>query len=186
MAQAGDPEWNEEEAHKRDVRAITTQAVREKRREIIRQIRKIQPQAGKNLKDVEVPQSLFQLARDIVRDPEASLRFNKVAVYELLLGDLNRRRRESANSGGVTLDKAVPVLDGWKLASISLFRYALNLVLAPNRAEFKKMKVSKSLPKLRNCEFLFISVVDFLLRVQHLPSPPPRRGGVQSHGLQGD
>ena len=151
MALAGDPEWNDEEAQKRDVRAITTQAVREKRREIIRQIRKIQPQAGKNLKDVEVPQSLFQLARDIVRDPEASLRFNKVAVYELLLGDLNRRRRESANSGGVTLDKAVPVLDGWKLASISLFRYALNLVLAPNRAEFKKMKVSKSLPKLRNC-----------------------------------
>ncbi|CAI7993559.1 hypothetical protein GBAR_LOCUS1277, partial [Geodia barretti] len=144
MAQAGDPEWNEEEAQKRDVRAITTQAVREKRREIIRQIRKIQPQAGKNLKDVEVPQSLFQLARDIVRDPEASLRFNKVAVYELLLGDLNRRRRESANSGGVTLDKAVPVLDGWKLASISLFRYALNLVLAPNRAEFKKMKLSTS------------------------------------------
>ncbi|CAI8016032.1 Receptor-like serine/threonine-protein kinase SD1-6, partial [Geodia barretti] len=145
MALAGDTEWNEEEAQKRAIRAITTQAVRAKRREIIRQIRKIQPQAGKNLKDVEVPQSLFQLARDIVRDPEASLRFNKVAVYELLLGDLARRRRESANSGGVTLlDKAVPVLDGWKLASISLVRYALNLVLAPNRAEFKKMKLSTS------------------------------------------
>ena len=147
---ADDPEWNEEEAAKRDQIAIATHAVREKRREIIRQIKRIQPEAGKNLKDVEVPKSLFQLARDVVSDPEASLRFNKVDVYELLQGDLIRRARGSANAPGatVTLDKAEPVLDGWKLASFSLFRYALNLILAPTRAEFKKMKVSCLLPGL--------------------------------------
>ena len=137
---------NEDEEKERDQRAITAQAVRLKRKEIIRQIKKIQPQAGKNLKDLEVPQILFLLARDVVDDPEASHRFNKVPVYELLLGDLQRRAREPANAAGVTIDKAGPVLEGWKLASISLFRYALNLVLAPNRAEFKKMKVSKPLP----------------------------------------
>ena len=144
---ADDPEWNEE-ALKRDQIANATHAVREKRREIIRQIKRIQPEAGKNLKDVEVPQSLFQLAREIVNDPEASLRFNKVEVYELLQGDLIRRARDPAYAPGVTLDKAGPVLDGWKLASFSLFRYALNLILAPTRAEFKKMKVSRILPGL--------------------------------------
>ena len=132
----------------RDKRAVATQVVRDKRKDMIRQIRRIQPQAGKNLKDVEVPHSLFHLARDIVNDPEASLRFSKVAVYELLLGDLKRRARDPASPAALTLDNAGPVLEGWKLASTSLFRYALNLVLAPSRAEFKKMKVSKRLPRL--------------------------------------
>ena len=104
----------------------------------------IRPQAGKkNLKDTEIPQFLFQLAREIVLDPETGPKFKKIAVYDLLLGDLHRR-----TTSDVTLDKAGPVLDGWKRAGISLFRYALNLVLAPNRPEFKKMKVSGSLPML--------------------------------------
>ena len=131
------------EREKRDERAITAQAVLLKRKEIIRQIKKIQPRAGKNLRDLEVPHSLFQLAREVVNDPEASHRFNKVPVYDLLLGDLHRR---AANTGGVMIDEPGPVLEGWKLASICLFRYAINLVLAPNRAEFKKIKVSKPLP----------------------------------------
>ena len=142
IAMADYPEWSEEAAERRDQIALATQVVREKRREIIRQIKRIQPEAGKNLKDVEVPQALFQLAREIVNDPEASLRFNKVEVYDLLQGDLIRRARDPAYAPGVTLDKAAPVLDGWKLASFSLFRYALNLILAPTRAEFKKIKVS--------------------------------------------
>lgn len=103
------------------------------RRTIIKQIRQIQPQAGKNLKDLEVPQHLFDLAKKLVHDNDAGLRFNKVDVYGLLLGHLGRLKVSVAVSS---------ILDGWKLASVSLFRYAVNLLLAPNRVEFKKMKVS--------------------------------------------
>ena len=85
----------------------TTQAVLLKRKNIIRQITVIRPQAGKkNLKEMEIPQFLFQLAREIVLDPETGPKFKKVAVYDLLLGDLHRR-----TTSDVTLDKAGPVLD---------------------------------------------------------------------------
>ena len=104
----------------------------ETRRKITQGIRQIQPQAGKNLKDLEVPKELFEFAKHEVTGKHATLRFNRVDVYSLLLDDLRRR---------MNVGQVGSILEGWKLASVSLFRYAVNLVLAPNRAEFKKMKV---------------------------------------------
>ena len=167
----GDPasRATSEELEKRDKRAQATQAVRQKRREIFRLIKKIEPQAGRNLKDVQVPHELFRLAREIVTDPEPSLKFNKVPVYQLLLEDLTRRARDSAP---ISLGQARPVLDGWKQASVSLFRYALNLILAPTRAEFKKMKVSVyAICVLHTHTLCFRSISPALvvfLRVQHI------------------
>ena len=170
------PEWSEEK-EERDKRAEVTKAVRVKRREIIRHIKAIKPHVGKNLKDVEIPGVLFELARGIVADPEPSLKFSKVPVYELLLGHLERRP--------TSLREAPPVLDGWKLASTSLFRYALNLILAPNRAEFKKMKVSVLGFSNRPTVHFFPAALNVFLRVQHTAEPPPCGEGVCGHGVQG-
>ena len=122
----------------RDVIAEALKDARKKRKSIIQQIKKIHPETGRNLKDLEVPETLYKLAKDVAQGQEPSLRFTKVQVYELLMADVQRRRDVGRC---LTLTEAAPILEGWKLASISLFRYALNLILAPKRAEFKKMKV---------------------------------------------
>ena len=124
-----------EEKKKRDEIAFARRSAEEKRRRIIQHVKKIQPEAGKNLKDLEVPTSLYELAKAVANDSEPSVRFKKVDVYSLLMADLQRR-----TSRGIKVSEA-EVMKGWKVATMALFRYALNLILAPKRVEFKKMKV---------------------------------------------
>ena len=107
------------------------------RKEIIQGIRGIQPVAGKNLRDVEVPQRLYKLAKEVAEKEPFRIRFKVVPVYRLLLGHVRVK-----GQGSVALPQAEATLAGWQQASKALFRYALNLVLAPKRPEFKKMKVS--------------------------------------------
>ena len=111
---------------------------KDKRWEIINEIKKIQPEAGKNLKDLKIPETLYHLAGDVAKTEPVDERFKKVPVYELLVGHI----RYNSSVGAIALRNAEPTLKGWKVASNALFRYALNLKLAPKRPEFKKMKVS--------------------------------------------
>ena len=113
---------------------------KDKRWEIINEIKKIQPEAGKNLKDLKIPETLYHLAGDVAKTKPVDKRFKKVPVYELLVEHI--RYKGSIDGGVIALRNAGPTLEGWKAASNALFRYALNLVLAPKRPEFKKMKVS--------------------------------------------
>ena len=108
--------------------------IRDRRREIIMKIKEIKPVSGKNLKDVEVPGELYQLAKVVAREEPAVKRFTKAKVYSLLFD-------HAQTTGCVKLEQVEALLDGWELASKALFRYALNLVLAPKTPEFKKMKV---------------------------------------------
>ena len=108
-----------------------------RRKEIIDGIKQIQPVAGKNFKDVEVPRRLYELARVVAKEEMVESRFTKVDVYKLLLRHLDYLQQKGSTT---TCDA---ILDGWKKASKALFRYALNLVLAPKRPEFKKLKVSQ-------------------------------------------
>ena len=108
--------------------------IRDKRRDIILKIKEIKPVSGKNLKDVEVPGELYQLAKVVAREESAVKRFTKVEVYRLLLN-------HAQSNNCAKLEQTEALLDGWELASKALFRYALNLVLAPKTPEFKKMKV---------------------------------------------
>ena len=128
---------SEEEQAQRDAIAITEKRAFEKRRNIFREIKKIQPETGKNLKDLTIPHSLYELARHVAKEEAVQFRFTKVQVYRLLVDHIRHKYGEA----GVALSAAGPVLEGWKVASVALFRYALNLILAPKRAEFKKMKV---------------------------------------------
>ena len=113
---------------------------KDKRWEIIQEIKKIQPEAGKNLKDLKIPETFYHLAGDVAKTKPVDERFKKVPVYELLVEHI--RYNSSIDGGVIALRNAGPTLEGWKAASNALFRYALNLILAPKRPEFKKMKVS--------------------------------------------
>ena len=128
---------SKEEQAQRDAIARAGERAKERRKNIFREIKKIQPEAGKNLKDLRIPQSLYEQARSVAREEAPQFRFTKVPVYELLVEHIRYKCGEAA----VALTTAGPVLEGWKVASVALFRYALNLILAPKRAEFKKMKV---------------------------------------------
>ena len=130
-------EPSEKEQAERDAIAIAEGRALEKRKNVFREIKKIQPETGKNLKDLTIPQSLYELARNVAKEEAPQFRFTKVPVYGLLVDHIRHKYPEA----GVALSAAGPVLEGWKVASIALFRYALNLILAPKRAEFKKMKV---------------------------------------------
>ena len=115
---------------------------KDKRKAIIQAIGKIQPEAGKNLKDLKIPETLYQLAGDVAKTEPIDERFKKVPVYELLVGHIRYKSSIDVGAGAIALRNAGPTLKGWEVASNALFRYALNLKLAPKRPEFKKMKVS--------------------------------------------
>ena len=131
------PQASKEEQAQTYAIARAGERAKEKRKKIFREIKKIQPEAGKNLKDLRIPQSLYEQARSVAGEEAPQFRFTKVPVYGLLVDHIRYKYGEAA----VGLTAAGPVLEGWKVASVALFRYALNLILAPKRAEFKKMKV---------------------------------------------
>lgn len=127
----------EDSTQERDEVRIAEDMSKDRRRQIFQEIKKIQPQAGKHFKDLEIPEILYDLAGNVARYEEANRRFRKVPVYGLMTDHM----RYKGGAACETLTDAQSVLEGWKVASKALFRYALNLQLAPKRPEFKKMKV---------------------------------------------
>lgn len=137
MSVAGHGDRDETAPNERDPIKISEDMKNDPRRQIIQAIKKIQPQTGKHFKDIAIPEVLFQQARTVAWHEEGDRRFKKVPVYELMVSHI----RHKGGADCETLTKSRSVLEGWKAASIALFRYALNLQLAPKRPEFKKMKV---------------------------------------------
>lgn len=137
MSVAGHGDRDETAPNERDATKISEGIRNDPRRQIIQEIRKIQPQTGKHFKDIAIPEVLYQQARTVAWREKADRRFRKVPVYELMVSHI----RHKGGADCETLTKSQTVLEGWKVASIALFRYALNLQLAPKRPEFKKMKV---------------------------------------------
>ena len=177
----GNEDRDEMAAEKRDELRIAEDMRNDPRRQIIQAIKKIQPQSGKHFKDIEIPKDLFQLARTVAWYGEGDRRFKKVPVYEILVNHI----RHKGGAVCQTLTSAQPVLEGWKAASIALFRYALNLQLAPKRPEFKKMKVRLLCTHTTDLyTFLSLTALHLFLRVQHLSLPLPGRESIACNGLQ--
>ena len=104
----------------------------------------IKVEAGKPLRQVQVPDQTYQLAKKFVltapntSDDARLVRFKVLynmpsgrSIYALL----------AADAGNTSLKEAEAKIAEWRDASKALLRYALNLLLAPKRPEFQRLKV---------------------------------------------
>ena len=116
--------------------------------EIIRVIRSLNVESGQTLRQVQVPEDAYLIARSFLKwatnltvgpnNTRVACRFKVLYwisqnenIYDLLMFD----------AGNTPLCDAKQKIDDWKDACKSLLRYALNLKLAPKRPEFQRMKV---------------------------------------------
>ncbi len=110
---------------------------------IVRDIQAIRVEPGKPLRQVKVSDEtywkakIFVLTSPIINNGKFH-RFKILiklpsgrSIYELLIAD----------AGSTTLQEAVKKITEWQDASKSLVCYALNLLLAPKRPEFQRLKV---------------------------------------------
>ena len=113
------------------------------RDEIVDAIKEIK-MSDQNMRQFEPPASLYQKARDFatwapnVTRTGYRLRFKVDIFYNLLIENTNEKEVSSLDS------RTLEVVGGWQEASKALFRYALNIYLAPKRPEFKRVKVGKN------------------------------------------
>ncbi len=111
---------------------------------IVMDIQAIRVESGKPLRQVQVSEETYLKAKRFVLTSPNTLdngschRFKVLyrmpsgrSIYDLLMAD----------AGSTTLQKADEKISEWKDASKSLLRYALNLLLAPKRPEFQRLKV---------------------------------------------
>ena len=113
-------------------------ADRIQRDDILEKLREIKVEPGKALRQVEVPKYVYDMATQFtqwapyrIATTGAYYRFKMEFIYELLAG----------NCKSTTLAEAREEIEGWQTACKALLRYALNLLLAPKRPEFRRMKV---------------------------------------------
>ena len=116
--------------------------------EIVQLIRSLNVESGQSLRQVQVPESAYHIARKFLKwapnvtvQPNSTLvpcRFkvlyympSRDSIYTLLMVDAD----------STSLTDAEHKINEWKEATKSLLRYALNLKLAPKRPEFQRMKV---------------------------------------------
>ena len=113
------------------------------RESVLKEIKAIRVGQNQQLRQVQVPEKAYAIARVFLKwapnfrdhDP---IRFKMIcrmpgndSIYDLLIRD----------AGDTPLKKAKDKLQEWQVATKALLRYALNLLLAPNRPEFLRMKV---------------------------------------------
>lgn len=120
------------------------------RDELVRIIRSVSVEPGQTLRQVQVPEYAYKIARNFLKwapneaiGPNgipAPYRYNVLhrispteSIYTLLMMDAGYTVADHA--------AAKQKIDEWKEATKSLLRYALNLKLAPKRPEFQRMKV---------------------------------------------
>lgn len=116
----------------------------------------VKEEPGRFLSEVEVPSQVFdqgkRFARSApLREQGQPCRFKMSFLYELLLN--------SASSGPLS-SVTYAELEGWQGASKALLRYALNLLLAPQRPEFRRIRVGQLYKQ-------------FVLKVKTAPLPFP-------------
>ena len=108
------------------------------RDEIVDAIRGVKVAPGQQLRQVEVSPDVYQKAMEFAKwapnfgAMNQPYRFKMDFLYQLLQANINSK----------TLQEAWEEVEGWQLACKALLRYALNLLLAPKRPEFRRMKVS--------------------------------------------
>ena len=111
------------------------------RDDIVDAIRGVKVSPGQQLRQVEVSQDVYRKAKEFAKwapnfGPENQpYRFKMNFLYQLLQANITSRN----------LQEALGEVDGWQSACKALLRYALNLLLAPKRPEFRRMKVDSSI-----------------------------------------
>ena len=84
------------------------------------------------LTDLEIPKNVFDLAEVFVQKVNFDLRYSQPKVFTTLLPLCNH----------LSLTEAIPEVKSWQQGLKALLRYPINLLLAPNRPELKRVKVS--------------------------------------------
>ena len=126
-----------------------TEGLLRERLQIVESIRDIQVEQSVALRQVQVPDSTFKLAKDFIKKVPNSLIFNNQQLYlryEILhcidvisnegIYDLLAR-----DAGRMSVKDSNQKMTDWLDATKCLLRYALNLFLAPKRPEFQNIKV---------------------------------------------
>lgn len=118
---------------------------------IVESIRDIQVGQSQALRHVQVPEAVINKARKFIKRAPNAILFNNEWLYlryDLLCSigdsggiyDLLER-----DAGDMSVERAGEKMTDWLEAVKSLLRYALNLLLAPNRPEFQTIKVKHTL-----------------------------------------
>lgn len=128
-------------ARRVETRGTSPEMSLEERSALREAIAAVREEPGRFLSEVEVPSQVFhqgeRFARSApLREQGQPCRFKMDFLYELLL--------RSASSAPLS-DTSRAELEGWQAASKALLRYALNLLLAPQRPEFRRIRVGQEL-----------------------------------------
>ena len=105
---------------------------------IVDAIRGVKIGPGQQLRQVEVSPDVYHKAKEFAMwapnfgAENQPYRFKMDFLYQLLQANITSR----------TLQEALGEVEGWQSACKALLRYALNLLLAPKRPEFRRMKVA--------------------------------------------
>ena len=82
--------------------------------------------------NLEIPKKVFDLAELFVQNVTFDSRYGQPKVFTTLLPLCNQ----------ISLNDAIPEVKNWQQGLKALLRYPINLLLAPNRPELKRVKVS--------------------------------------------
>ena len=113
------------------------------RTEIVNQISQVRLQPSQNLRQFSLQDSVYDLARNFVYRM-ATVKEKHCRYYTVLNciegGGIYALLKEAAEHSSLELDSVM--IEHWQEALKALLRYALNLLLAPNRPELRTVKVS--------------------------------------------
>lgn len=117
--------------------------------EIVLLIRNLNVESGQSLRQVQVPEKAYALAKSFLKwAPNVTIGPNNTPIacrFKVLYYDLSRGEtiytQLMHDAGYTPLAGAKQKIEEWQEATKSLLRYALNLKLAPKRPEFQRMKV---------------------------------------------
>ena len=109
----------------------------------------------KQLADLVIPPSLYELARNFVEITEFERRYHNTQVFILLL-----------EASIEILDEGEAELRKWREGLKALLRYPLNLLVAPNRPELKRIKVRMHLAVERRNEYTYMYMYFIIMLAQ--------------------
>ena len=109
----------------------------------------------KQLADLVIPPSLYELARNFVEITEFECRYHNPQVFILLL-----------EASIKILDEGEAELRKWREGLKALLRYPLNLLVAPNRPELKRIKVRMHLAVERRNEYTYTYMYFIIMLAQ--------------------
>ena len=111
---------------------------------IVTAILAIRVGSGQPLRQVQVPPEVYELAKKFVVKAPNTLGGSEPYRFKILYRMVSGRSIYDlliADATNIALNNAEAKITGWQEASKVLLRYALNLLLAPKRPEFLRLKV---------------------------------------------